>query len=545
MKFPSEWSSVRLKDAITDMQPGFAQRPGEAGTTPQIRTHNISPQGQIDLNGLKFINPSTVELEHYSLQPGDVIFNNTNSEEWVGKTAVFKEKDNYVFSNHMTRIRVDTSLISPDFLAYYLHFLWRSGFSKQKAKRWVNQAGINQSALQEFIVPLPTLLEQQHIVNILYQAEKLRRLRYEEFTQIKKLSQALFVEKFGNPFENPKGFKKNKLHKVCEFIGGGTPSKARKDFWEGNIPWVSPKDMILDYIFDSEDHISEVGLTDSATNIIPSKSVLVVTRSGILKHTFPCAINLVDVAINQDIKALIPKNRINPFFLLFQLKTLTPLILKNVRIGATVHNLETELLKQVQIILPPLDLQNEFESIINKVKNIEELIRQNDLFRENFNRNIVNSSFFGDLTETWRGIDRRTLKHSTEKREAALGISKKKVAIKEHISEERPWLTQPNRHWLMDQLSDFQGFVYDALREWKGTLIPSEDQEIFREQAFPVEHLEDANDQILRALHQLAGLGLIAKISLYNHEGDYVTAFRGLREEELSQVSDRQYLAKG
>jgi hypothetical protein len=303
--------------------------------------------------------------------------------------------------------------------------------------------------------------------------------------------------------------------------------------------------MILDYIFDSEDHISEVGLTDSATNIIPSKSVLVVTRSGILKHTFPCAINLVDVAINQDIKALIPKNRINPFFLLFQLKTLTPLILKNVRIGATVHNLETELLKQVQIILPPLDLQNEFESIINKVKNIEELIRQNDLFRENFNRNIVNSSFFGDLTETWRGIDRRTLKHSTEKRDAALGISKKKVAIKEHISEERPWLTQPNRHWLMDQLSDFQGFVYDALREWKGTLIPSEDQEIFREQAFPVEHLEDANDQILRALHQLAGLGLIAKISLYNHEGDYVTAFRGLREEELSQVSDRQYLAKG
>ncbi|MBW2664057.1 MAG: hypothetical protein JRD93_19280 [Deltaproteobacteria bacterium] len=97
----------------------------------------------------------------------------------------------------------------------------------------------------------------------------------------------------------------------------------------------------------------------------------------------------------------------------------------------------------------------------------------------------------------------------------------------------------------MDQLSEFQGFVYDALREWKGTLIPSEDLEDFREQAFPVEHLEDANDQILRALHQLAGLGLIAKISLYNHEGDYVTAFRGLREEEFSQVSDRQYLAKG
>ena len=128
---------------------------------------------------------------------------------------------------------------------------------------------------------------------------------------------------------------------------------------------------------------------------------------------------------------------------------------------------------------------------------------------------------------------------------ASLGISKNKVAIKVHAPEERPWLAQPNRHWLMDQLSDLQGFVYDALREWKGTLIPSEDQEIFREQAFPVEHLEDANDQILRALHQLAGLGLIAKISLYNHEGDYVTAFRGLREEELSQVSDRQYLAKG
>ena len=76
------------------LQSGCAQKPGEEddGTTPQIRTHNIAPNGKITLEGIKHITASAKELERYSLALGDVVFNNTNSKEWVGKTAVFDQE---------------------------------------------------------------------------------------------------------------------------------------------------------------------------------------------------------------------------------------------------------------------------------------------------------------------------------------------------------------------------------------------------------------------------------------------------------------------
>ena len=77
---------------------------------------------------------------------------------------------------------------------------------------------------------------------------------------------------------------------------------------------------------------------------------------------------------------------------------------------------------------------------------------------------------------------------------------------------------------------------------WKRTLIPSENLDRFRYRCPPIEHLEDANDQIKRALNQLAGLGLITKISLPNQAGKYVTGYRSLREDELTWADDIQRL---
>ena len=544
MKFPSEWLSVRLKDAIKDMQPGFAQRPGDKGSIPQIRTHNISPQGKIDLSGLKFVIPSKTERAHYSLQAGDVIFNNTNSEEWVGKTAVFKEEGDYVFSNHMTRIRVDTSLISPDFLAYYLNFLWKSGFSKQKAKRWVNQAGIDQSTLQGFIVPLPTLLEQDQLVDVLMQIDILRQLRDETLKLALEISQALFIEIFGPPDTriNQK-WEIVTLGNIVQVETGGTPSRLKKDYFTGDINWAKSTELKDDLLVETEEKISNEALSSSNTKLFPKNTILVAMygqgqtrgRTTILTAPSTC---------NQACAAILPSSHFLPNYLWLWFRC----SYKRVRAlgrGGQQENLNLNIIRNLKVPKPPMSLQKKFDTLftllnrqILKIKEeLSEYIKLSEM--------LTIEAVTGDLTELWRHSNHATLSVAAKNRDNILGILKKKVTITEHAPEERAWLSQPNRHWLMNQLSELQGFVYEALREWKGTLIPSEDLETFREQAFPVEHLEDANDQILRALHQLAGLGLIAKISLYNYEGDYVTAFRGLREEELSQVHDRHYLAKG
>ncbi len=112
------WRDVFLSDVIESAQPGFAQRPGEEdeGSTPQIRTHNVSPNGRITLEGIKHVTVTDGDLERYRLLPGDIVFNNTNSEEWVGKTAVFDQHGGvFVYSNHMTRIRVRRELVLPEF----------------------------------------------------------------------------------------------------------------------------------------------------------------------------------------------------------------------------------------------------------------------------------------------------------------------------------------------------------------------------------------------------------------------------------------------
>lgn len=80
------------------------------------------------------------------------------------------------------------------------------------------------------------------------------------------------------------------LAELGQWIGGGTPSKGRGEFWTGSIPWVSAKDMKCFELQDTEDHITEEAVVNSATSRVPPESVLVVTRSGILRHTFPVSL---------------------------------------------------------------------------------------------------------------------------------------------------------------------------------------------------------------------------------------------------------------
>ena len=117
--------------------------------------------------------------------------------------------------------------------------------------------------------------------------------------------------------EIPAHWEVKRLKYLADCFGGGTPDKSKDQYWTGNIPWVSPKDMSVSAIHDSEDHISEEGLRESATRLIPTNSVLVVVRSGILRHTIPVAINKVPVSLNQDLKALVSKEILQSRYLAY------------------------------------------------------------------------------------------------------------------------------------------------------------------------------------------------------------------------------------
>ena len=119
------------------------------------------------------------------------------------------------------------------------------------------------------------------------------------------------------------------LRSLGRWSGGGTPSKSNPAFWSGGtIPWVSPKDMKPARISDAEDHITPEAVAQSATSLIKAGSVLLVVRSGILQHSLPVAVTDVDVALNQDLKALQPSAGVDATYVAWALRAHAQAILQ-------------------------------------------------------------------------------------------------------------------------------------------------------------------------------------------------------------------------
>ena len=185
------------------------------------------------------------------------------------------------------------------------------------------------------------------------------------------LIKSRFVELFGDPVLNEKGWNLISLESVCQSIyGGGTPSKKIKEYYMGSIPWVTSKDMKSDIIVDSIEHITEVAIDNSSTKIIPPESVLIVIRSGILKHTLPVCINKSKVTINQDLKALVLDERCKAIYLQYLLKALEKDILSGVR-AVTADNIEFNSLKKRKLPIPPINIQIKFSQMVNQINKLK------------------------------------------------------------------------------------------------------------------------------------------------------------------------------
>ncbi len=140
------------------------------------------------------------------------------------------------------------------------------------------------------------------------------------------------------------------LKDCCRFLSGGTPSKAKPEFWSGKIPWFSPKDIKSLHLVDSEDHITEEAVSASATQKVRVGTILVVGRSGVLAHTLPVGILGQEAAFNQDIKAIVPSNICDPEFIALFLKAQEERVLSvGVKVGATVHSLRSGFIESLEI----------------------------------------------------------------------------------------------------------------------------------------------------------------------------------------------------
>ena len=191
------------------------------------------------------------------------------------------------------------------------------------------------------------------------------------------------------------------------WYGGGTPRKSNPAFWNGEIPWVSPKDVKVERLYDSQDHITGSAIEASATTMITKRSVLLVTRSGILAHTLPVAINVVPLTINQDLKAITPCAGIDAEFLACALRAFQRHILKECsKHGTTVPSIEVPRLQafsvpvaptqeQCRIVVKIEELFSELDKGVESLKTAREQIKV-------YRHAVLKHAFEGKLTAKWR-----------------------------------------------------------------------------------------------------------------------------------------------
>jgi type I restriction enzyme, S subunit len=180
--------------------------------------------------------------------------------------------------------------------------------------------------------------------------------------------------------ELPSHWSQKRLKYAVNFVGGGTPPTGNPEYWSGDIPWVSPKDMKSSVIYDTEEHISQKAISDSPATPVPPGSVLIVVRSGILKHTIPVAINAVTVTLNQDMKAILPNQEVDAKYMYFLIAGCQDkLLLEWRKNGATVESLEHEYIANTFWPFPPVLEQQRIATFLDaKTAEIDEVIAMKD-----------------------------------------------------------------------------------------------------------------------------------------------------------------------
>lgn len=152
---PQGWEVARITDIARLVAAGFpcGEHNQKKRGVPHLRPMNIDREGRLDLTTLKYV-AGEIPRE---LHCGDVLFNNTNSPELIGKTTAVLVDTQLAYSNHMTRIQLENGF-NPGFIAHQLHFLWTCGYFRHRCVNHVNQASISSEPLSRTVPILIALL---------------------------------------------------------------------------------------------------------------------------------------------------------------------------------------------------------------------------------------------------------------------------------------------------------------------------------------------------------------------------------------------------
>ncbi len=350
---------------------------------PVIRGINLKNNRFTEVNFVFVTEEKSDQLISSNAYPEDIVFTHRGTLGQVviiPKNSKFKR---YVVSQSQMKLSCDKSKVNPSFVYHY----FCSPQGQNEIYTYTNTTGVPSissplSSLKIMKIPHPKLQEQDKIVKIFDDLDNQIQNLQNQNKILEQTTRAIFKSCFIDfdgvtEFENselgriPKGWSVEKLQELCISIqNGGTPKRMESTFWDnGAINWYKTGELRDNFLLDSEEKITELGLEKSSTHLWPENTILfaiyafpVVGRMGIL--TKPgCS--------NQAASGLIPKNEIGTYFL-FSSLIFSRTFLGRIATGAAQQNISQDILKNHIIILPPILLISKFnkkiEAIFEQIK---------------------------------------------------------------------------------------------------------------------------------------------------------------------------------
>ncbi|MDM1014570.1 restriction endonuclease subunit S [Clostridium perfringens] len=370
---------------------------GEKGSKV-IRTTNFTNIGRLDLSSIVERDIDSIKHENKKLKFGDIIIEKSGGSptQPVGRVVIFEETNEDVyFCNNFTSILRPNKNIVPKFGLYLLKNL----YNKKKVLKFQNKTtGIINIKLNDYLnnteITIPNLEVQNRIAEVLNKTQELIDKRKEQIESLDELVKSKFIEMFGDPVKNQKKLAKVKLSELGEWKTGGTPLRSKSEYYNGNIPWLSSGELNNKYCFKSNEMITESAIIESAAKIIEVGSLLLgMYDTAALKST----INMIECSCNQAIAySKLNENLVNTVYVYYCIQ-IGKEFYKSQQRGVRQKNLNLSMVKGLEILMPPLEFQNQFAEFVKQVDKLKfEMEKSLKELEDNFN-SLMQKAFRGEL----------------------------------------------------------------------------------------------------------------------------------------------------
>ncbi len=357
------WSVVRF-DEMAQLVNDRVDDPSKAGVERYVGLEHLDPES---LKIRRWGVPTDVEAQKLRFQPGDIIFGKRRAYQRKLAVADFEG----ICSAHAMVLRAREEMVIKEFLPF---FMQSDIFFDRALSISVGSLSptINWKTLASQTFTIPPKDEQRRIADILWAADDAIQRFGAAVEDQKKLKSAMACDSFTVDEQIPT----MPLGQVGTWMSGGTPSRARNEFWNGNISWASPKDMKVDVLNETIETISEEG-AKNGTRLVSKDSIFIVIRGMILAHTFPVAIAGKRMAFNQDMKALVVSQDFDAKFIFhWLLHKANDLLGMASESSHGTKRLPTEILFQVPVPHLTLDKQTEVAELLQSSDDVRKQLER-------------------------------------------------------------------------------------------------------------------------------------------------------------------------